>query len=77
MGLEMSKYYFYKFFYPISAKHNEDVGFYRGMQAISFLGKQLSFINFNIWAGVNGNCNCAIILKTSGRRVKQMNIWDS
>ena len=46
MWLEISKRYSSYSFHPMSAKRYEDIGYYGGIQVITFLGNRLSFKNF-------------------------------
>ncbi len=46
MGPDISKRYSSYSFHPMSAKLYEDIGCHSGIQAITFLGSRLSFINF-------------------------------
>ncbi len=61
MGLEISKHYSYSF-HPISAKLYQDIGYNRGIQAITFLG----------WCGYKGGIQAITILGNQ----PSLNFWE-
>ena len=81
MGLEIQKRYSSYSFHPKSIKFYKNVGYYRGIHAVTFFYNQLSLkkvCHFEIltWES-KGNHKMPNILKTAGCREKRMKSWDS